>query len=303
MNFEKLKSLMSQIDDVSKLANDLGFRLNIDMDVIGAMSKPKQSTVMAVANKRSVQDTTLNWPNIKNRLNTLTKMPEWTPVERALVGKFVDQATRADLVGVVKLYMELVRDLGAPTHMSGALTLAEGGRLIDHVDPTAYIGVAPGEVLDPVEFVQRRQGNARARKRIAKYMQDIPILLKKVKSEVMEFGAHILRQTDVGSSSISGKGEHFGGNVSVSNNKYGAQMFNRLDPSDKERTNKMSPTSKKIWNIVLANSVDGVISRKMVHDKGKKENLSNVSIGLTLRHIENLGLIQRDNENIKLIRH
>jgi hypothetical protein len=134
----------------------------------------------------SVPPTSLNWPNIKDQLLTLTETPEWTLAERALVRKFVDQATRVDLVGVVHRYMELVRDLGAPTHMSGALTLAEGGRLIDHVDPTAYIGVAPGEVLDPVEFVQRRQGNARARKRLESWVRDIPLYMLAIKSQIVQ---------------------------------------------------------------------------------------------------------------------
>jgi hypothetical protein len=134
----------------------------------------------------SVPPTSLNWPNIKHQLLTLTETPEWTPVERALVRKFVDRATRVDLVGVVKLYMELVRDLVAPSPIRGSVTLGAGGRLIDHVDPMAYIRVAPGETIDPVEFVERRQGNAKIRKRLAKYMQDIPIHLMLIKSQIIQ---------------------------------------------------------------------------------------------------------------------
>lgn len=45
MNLEKLKSLLSQIDDLSRSASNIGLQLNID--IVGISAKPKQTTVAA----------------------------------------------------------------------------------------------------------------------------------------------------------------------------------------------------------------------------------------------------------------
>jgi hypothetical protein len=116
----------------------------------------------------------MNRAIIKELLRDLREERGWTRQDREAIDAFIGRFVDADHRGVVHEYLELVRKLAAATGQDKALVFSESSHLIGRLDPNAYASEPPGQVLDPVVFVDRRQRNARIQKRVEAWIADIP---------------------------------------------------------------------------------------------------------------------------------
>ena len=135
---------------------------------------------------RSKNPSAIDLPALKEDLLSVIGRSDWSKPEKVMVRSFISKLDQDDKARIVHLYFALVRELGAATGQSEAMVFTEGGRLINWVDPHAYDSVPDGEVLDPVEFVQRRQGNAAAMKRLGGWIVDLPRQLDVLHAQIVK---------------------------------------------------------------------------------------------------------------------
>ena len=131
------------------------------------------------------------WSDLKSDLLD-TKGASWTAGIWGSIEDFITSLDHADHGELVYRYLKMVGALAAPSGRDKAVVLAEGGRLINHLDPHAYDTMPPGDLIDPVEFVRRKQGNATIRKRLEGWAHDIPKRLRALQLELLRTpSAHV----------------------------------------------------------------------------------------------------------------
>ncbi len=142
----------------------------------------------------------IDLPALKDDLLEVIGKSGWSEPERSMVRSFISKLRKDDSALVVHSYFALVRELGAATGQSDSMVLTETGRLIGWVDEHAYDSVPIGQILDPVEFVQRRRGNAAMMKRLDGWIVDLPRqldvlhaqIVKTTSARVADFGSALL---------------------------------------------------------------------------------------------------------------
>lgn len=152
------------------------------------------------------------WTDVGKRLSEAVDRGRWSRQEHRVVSDFVVavkaavKLDRDDLGRIVRLYLQLVRDLAelplkaaagsghspdSPEVQAArqgaveAMVLGEAGRLIDWLDSHAYDGVPFGQIIDPIEFIRQHERNDRVRRRLRSWVQGIPKKLVALEAQLL----------------------------------------------------------------------------------------------------------------------